>query len=106
ALAGKPNVSGMNYYKANAMLLSLDCKYLLSVAYAVAGDKAKFRELLPSSFSGEESVAQTGGSYYSDIRDESIALNALLDVDPSNAQIPVMAKHVADKLKQRYWYST
>jgi uncharacterized protein YfaS (alpha-2-macroglobulin family) len=106
ALAGKPNVSAMNYYKANAGLLSLDCKYLLSVAYAIAGDKAKFRELLPSSFSGEVSVAQTGGSYYSDIRDEAIALNALVDVDPSNPQIPVMAKHVADKLKQRTWYST
>jgi uncharacterized protein YfaS (alpha-2-macroglobulin family) len=106
ALAGKPNVSAMNYYKSNAMLLSLDSKYLLSVAYAVAGDKAKFRELLPSSFSGEVSVAQTGGSFYSDIRDEAISLNALLDADPSNAQIPVMAKHVADKLKQRSWYST
>ncbi|WP_207515498.1 alpha-2-macroglobulin family protein [Longitalea luteola] len=106
ALAGKPNVSAMNYYKANPVLLSLDSKYLLSVAYAVAGDKAKFKELLPSSFSGEISVAQTGGSYYSDIRDEAISLNALLDADPSNAQIPVMAKHVADKLKQRNWYST
>ncbi|WP_205513685.1 alpha-2-macroglobulin family protein [Longitalea arenae] len=106
ALAGKPNVSAMNYYKANPMLLSLDSKYLLSVAYAVAGDKAKFKELLPASFSGEVSVAQTGGSYYSEIRDEAISLNALLDADPSNAQIPVMAKHVADKLKQRSWYST
>jgi uncharacterized protein YfaS (alpha-2-macroglobulin family) len=106
AMAGKPNVSAMNYYKANPMLLSLDCKYLLSVAYAIAGDKAKFKELLPSSFSGEVSVAQTGGSFYSDIRDEAISLNALLDADPSNPQIPVMAKHVADKLKQRSWYST
>ena len=43
--------------------------------------------MLPSSFSGEESVAQTGGSYYSDVRDEAIALNALIDVDPGNAQI-------------------
>lgn len=106
SLAGKPNVSAMNYYKANPMLLSLDSKYLLSVAYAVAGDKPKFKELLPSSFAGEVSVAQTGGSYYSDIRDEAISLNALLDADPSNAQIPLMAKHVADKLKQRRWYST
>lgn len=106
ALAGKPNVSGMNYYKANQPLLSLDCRYLLSAAYAIAGDKQRFRELLPSSFSGEVSVAQTGGSFYSDIRDEAIALNALLDVDPANQQIPVMAKHVSDKLKQRRWYST
>jgi alpha-2-macroglobulin len=106
ALAGKPNIAVMNYYKANPLLLSLDCKYLLSVAYAIAGDKAKFRELLPAAFTGEVSVAQTGGSFYSDIRDEAISLNALIDVDPGNAQIPVMAKHVADKMKQRYWYST
>lgn len=106
ALAGKPNVSVMNYYKANPQLLSLDGKYLLSVAYAIAGDKAKFRELLPTSFTGEVSIAQTGGSFYSDIRDEAVALNALLDVDPGNPQIPTMTNHVANKLKQRTWYST
>jgi uncharacterized protein YfaS (alpha-2-macroglobulin family) len=106
AMAGKQQVSTMNYYKSNPQLLSLDSKYLLSAAYAVAGDKKQFQELLPTSFSGEVSVAQTGGSFYSDIRDEGIALNALLDVDPGNSQIPVMAKHVSDKLKQRYWFST
>lgn len=106
ALASKPNVSVMNYYKANSNLLSLDSKYLLSAAYALAGDKKSFREFLPSQFAGEESVAQTGGSFYSDIRDEAIALNVLVDADPENAQIPLMAKHVSDKLKQRYWYTT
>jgi uncharacterized protein YfaS (alpha-2-macroglobulin family) len=37
ALAGKPNVSAMNYYKANQPLLSLDGRYLLSASYAIAG---------------------------------------------------------------------
>ncbi|MGZ5133626.1 MAG: alpha-2-macroglobulin family protein, partial [Flavitalea sp.] len=106
ALAGKPNVSVMNYYKANPAVLSLDSKYLISVSYAIAGDKARYKELLPVSFSGEVSVAQTGGSLYSDIRDEAISLNALIDVDADNPQIPLMAKHVADKLKQRTWYNT
>ncbi len=106
ALAGKPNVPVMNYYKASPQLLSLDSKYLLSVSYAIAGDKQRFSEILPGAFSGEESVAQTGGSFYSDIRDEAIALNALLDVDVNNAQTGLMAKHVADKLKARSWYST
>ena len=106
ALAGKPNVSVMNYYKSNPSLLSLDGKYLLSAAYALAGDKKSFREFLPTQFAGEVSVAQTGGSFYSDIRDESIALDVLVDVDPENAQIPMMAKHVSDMLKQREWYST
>ena len=89
----------MNYYKSTQGILALDSRYLLSAAYAIAGDKQSFSAMLPTSFSGEESVAQTGGSYYSDIRDEAIALNALIDVDPGNSQIGTMAKHVSDKLK-------
>jgi uncharacterized protein YfaS (alpha-2-macroglobulin family) len=106
ALASRPNIAAMNYYKANQKDLALDSRFLLSAAYALAGDKAKAKEILPTSFSGEESVAQTGGSFYSDIRDESVALNALLDADPGNSQIPVMAKHIADKLKGRSWFTT
>src|SRR6185503_3389059 len=106
ALAGKSNVASMNYYKANPQLLALDSRYLLSAAYAAAGDKKSYNALLPSAFAGEESVAQTGGSFYSDVRDEAIALNALIDADPGNNQIGVMAKHVSDKLKTRYWLST
>ncbi len=106
ALAGRTNVPAMNYYKANTSILALDSRYLLSAAYATAGDKKSFTVMLPVSFTGEESVAQTGGSYYSDVRDEAISLNALIDVDPGNAQVPLMAKHVADKLKSRYWLST
>ena len=106
ALAGTPNVSVMNYYKANPALLSLDSKYLLSVTYAIAGDKSRFREMLPASFTGEVAVTETGGSFSSDIRDEAISLNALLDVDPGNPQVPIMAKHVADKLKMRSWFNT
>lgn len=106
ALAGKSNVSAMNYYKANQQLLALDSRYLLSAAYAAAGDKKSFNSLLPSAFAGEESVPQTGGSFYSDVRDEAIALNALIDADPGNSQIGIMAKHVSDKLKNRNWLST
>ena len=106
ALAGRTNVPAMNYYKANQSILALDSRYLLAAAYATAGDKKSFTTMLPASFSGEESVAQTGGSYYSDVRDEAIALNALIDVDPGNAQIGTMVKHVADKLKTRQWLST
>jgi uncharacterized protein YfaS (alpha-2-macroglobulin family) len=106
AQANRSNVSTMNYYKANSSLLALDSRYLLSAAYAIAGDKKSFAALLPTSFSGEESVPQTGGSYYSDVRDEAIALNALIDTDPSHPQISVMARHVQDKLKTRRYLST
>jgi len=106
ASAGQPNVSVMNYYKANPSMLALDCRYLLSAAYALAGDRRSFSEFLPASFAGEESVTQSGGCFASDIRDESLALDVLVDADPGNAQIPVMARHVMDKLKQRTWFST
>ncbi len=106
ALAGRSNIPSMNYYKSNPDLLALDGKYLLSAAYAVAGDKKSFNGLLPVAFAGEESVSQSGGSFYSDLRDEGIALNALLEVDPANKQVGVMARHVSDKLKTREWLST
>ncbi|MCG2614210.1 MG2 domain-containing protein [Terrimonas sp. NA20] len=106
ALAGRTNIPAMNYYKSNPAVLALDSRYLLSAAYAAAGDKKSFTAILPGSFAGEESVTQTGGSYYSAVRDEAIALNALVDVDPGNKQIPVMAKHVGQQLKSRSWLST
>jgi uncharacterized protein YfaS (alpha-2-macroglobulin family) len=106
ALGNRSQISVMNYYKANLNMLALDSKYLLSAAYAFMGDKKSYAAMLPASFTGEASVAQTGGSFYSDVRDEAIALNTLLDVDPGNAQVPVMAKHVSQYLKSRQWLST
>ena len=106
ALANRPQASTMNYYKAAGSSLALDSRYLLSAAYAVSGDKRSFTSLLPSSFSGEESVQQTGGSYYSALRDEAIALNALVDVDPGNGQIPQMVNHVSARLKNDRWLNT
>ncbi len=106
ALAGKPQVSTMNYYKENTAMLALDSKYLLSAAYAIAGDRAKFREMLPTSFTGEVAVKETGGCFYSDLRDEGIALNAILEVDPNNSQVGIMAKHVSEEVKKRYYLST
>jgi uncharacterized protein YfaS (alpha-2-macroglobulin family) len=106
AMAGRTNIPAMNYYKANQQLLALDSRYLLAAAYAAAGDKKSFNAMLPGSFSGEESVPQTGGSFYSDVRDEAVALNTLLDVDPGNQQVGNMVKHVAAKLKARTYLST
>jgi alpha-2-macroglobulin len=106
ALANKPQASTMNYYKASNALLALDSRYLLSAAYAASGDKRSSNGLLPSSFSGEESVQQTGGSYYSALRDEAISLNALIDVDPGNAQIQTMAQHVSARLKADRYLNT
>ncbi len=106
ALAGEKPVSIMNYYKAHPELLSLDSKYMLAAAYALTGDKKKFKEILPSSFRGEAANTMFGGSFASRVRDEAIALNVLLEVEPGNAQIPVMGKHVSSYLKERRYLNT
>jgi hypothetical protein len=104
ALANKADLSLMNYYKSNTALLSLDGKYLLSAAYVLAGDREKGQSILPNSFSGEVATRQFGGSFYSPVRDEAIALNALIEVDPNHKEIGVMAKHVSAYLKDKSYY--
>jgi len=106
SMAGKPDIGTMNYYKQNSSLLALDSRYLLSAAYAISGDKAKFWEMLPRSFSGEVSVKASYGSFYSDVRDEGIALYAVLEVDPGNAQVALMASHISNAFKTRKYLST
>jgi len=106
ALAGKQQAATMNYYKQNSQLLSLDSRYLLSAAFALAGDRAKYNQLLPGSFSGEVAKRETGGSFGSDLRDEAIALNAVLEVDAANPQIGTMAKHISQELRKRKYLST
>ncbi|HEX2532877.1 MAG TPA: MG2 domain-containing protein [Chitinophagaceae bacterium] len=106
SLAGRSSVSAMNYYKGNPQLLALDGRYLLAASYAVAGDKRSFGSLLPSAFSGEESVQQTGGSFYSPVRDAAIALDVLLDADPGHPQVPQLARLVRDRLKSDRYLNT
>ncbi|MBP6517073.1 MAG: hypothetical protein KA242_08480, partial [Chitinophagales bacterium] len=87
--------------------LTTESKYMLACAYAIAGNRGKYSELLPQSFGSELADAETGGSFGSALRDEALALNVLLDVDAKNPQVAVMSKHIADQLKSRDgYYST
>jgi uncharacterized protein YfaS (alpha-2-macroglobulin family) len=106
ALAGRQDIATMNYYKANQQLVSLDSKYLLASSYFLAGDQGAFRKVLPPNFNGERSLTALGGSFYSYIRDEAIALNTLTDTDPQNAQVGIMAKHLAQQMKQATYLNT
>jgi hypothetical protein len=105
ALAGKANTSAMNYYKSNPQLLALDSRYLLSAAYAAAAIKNLSTHYCPQHLPVKNQCRKPG-KFLFDVRDEAIALNALIDADPGNSQIGIMAKHVSDKLKSRYWLST
>jgi uncharacterized protein YfaS (alpha-2-macroglobulin family) len=106
AIAGHPQQSTMNYYKAHRELLSLDGKYLLSAAYALSGQPTQAKDVLPAAFSGEVANKAFGGSFYSYTRDLALSLNVLLDTDPGNRQVGIMARQLSDQLKKERYLST
>ncbi len=106
AMAGQSQPATMNYYKAHRELLTLDGKYMLAAAYALSGQPSQAREVLPPAFSGEVPTKSFSGSFYSYIRDEALSLSVLMDMDPNNAQIGIMARHLSDDLAKERYLST
>ena len=106
ALAGKQNVSVMNYYKSNLNEMALDSRYLLAATFALAGDNISYHYVLPKEFDDEKSERAFGGSFYSYIRDMGISLYTLLEADPQNKQIEILVKHLSLSMKKESWMST
>ncbi|UFH55148.1 alpha-2-macroglobulin [Spirosoma sp. KNUC1025] len=106
AVAGKPNRSAMNYYKQNAALLTPDSRYLLATAFFRVGDTRSFTALLPKQFADNTTGRQTGGSYASPLRNLALVLDALVDTDRDNLQIPTLARQLASALKQSNYINT
>lgn len=106
ALYAKADLSSMNYFRSNLDQLALDSRYLLACSYLAIGDRKTYAELLPLSFEGEHSRNAFGGSFYSYLRDMSISLNALLETDPDNSQIPEMVRHLSIQLNTKDYITT
>lgn len=103
ALAGKADISTMNYYRARPELLSRDTKYLLAGAYAHSNNYNAYNELIPKTFEAEVCQRTSGGNFDSEARANAIMLNVLLDVDPSNSRIPQIVKHLSQMGKDQIW---
>jgi hypothetical protein len=106
SLAGERPLALLNYYRSRTDQLSLDGMYMLAGAYALSGDMPKAKSVLPEAFKGEKSNTSFGGSFYSYIRDEAIALNVLLEIDPDNQQVGEMVKHISEALRNRNYLNT
>jgi alpha-2-macroglobulin len=102
ALAGRADVSTMNYYRGRMHLLSSDSRYMLAGAFAQSGRWNTWHTILPASFSGSRPERETGGSFDSELRANALKANILLDNDPSNRQIPVILRYLADRMDQMY----
>lgn len=102
ALAGKADVSTMNYYKSRPHLVSADSKYLLAGAYALVNQWNSFYEVLPQNFTPEKANRLTGDSFDSEARANAIMLNVLLEVEPTNKQIPYIVKYLSKMMDKIY----
>ncbi|MCW8850946.1 MAG: MG2 domain-containing protein [Melioribacteraceae bacterium] len=102
ALAGKGDISTMNYYKSMPHLLSSDGKYLLAGAYALMENRTAFSEIMPEEYNEEKTDRLTGGSFDSSIRANAIMLNVLMEVDPTNLQVPYIVKYLSSNEKRMY----
>lgn len=107
ALAGRQDAVAMNYYKANRQLLAEDSKFLLACTQGLLGNQRQFRALLPTRFGSERAANRAlDGSFYSPIRDEGLVLNGLLETDPNNPQIPVLARQLSRQMREARWLNT
>lgn len=107
ALAGKPQLSTMNYYKAKASsVLSIESRYMLAAAYTLAGDANKAKQVLPSGLEGETTNMLNDQSFDSPVRQKALALNALIETDPNSPQIAILTKHLTDDFRKDRYHST
>ncbi len=106
ALAGEPQAATMNYYKGNPKHLAIDSRYLLAAAYSISGQPGAAKQVLPPAFSGEESNTAFGGSFYSYVRDLGISLNALIDMNPQDPQVGILARTLSQYMKAQPYLNT
>ena len=111
AVAGKPNRPAMNYYKGAALqktgaTLTADSRYLLASTFFRIGDTRSYSTLLPKQFSDNTTTRQTDGSYASPLRNLALVLDALVDTDRSNLQIPTLARQLSAALRQNMYLNT
>ncbi|AQG81173.1 alpha-2-macroglobulin family protein [Spirosoma montaniterrae] len=106
ATAGKPNRPIMNYYKQNAQTLTTDSRYLLAAAFFRLGDTRSYTALLPKRYTDNTTARETGGSYASPLRNLALTLDALVETDRSNLQIPTLARQLSGALRQNTYLNT
>lgn len=102
SLAGKSDISTMNYHRARLNSLSNDSKYLLAASFAHSGKWATFYDIIPSTYIPEKPERTSNGSFDSELRANALMLNVLIDNDPSNKQIPFIIKHISNLIKSAY----
>jgi uncharacterized repeat protein (TIGR01451 family) len=99
ALAGKAQMSAMNFYAENSIKLSIQSKYLLANIFNLMGNKARAANIMPANIYDENADYTYDGSFNSALKTQALVLNTMLECDPQNIQISSMAKQISAALK-------
>ncbi|MBX3102931.1 MAG: alpha-2-macroglobulin family protein, partial [Bacteroidetes bacterium] len=105
-LSGRKPTGQLNYYRQRMETLTPDSRYLLAASYALLGDMKSWNTLVPPAYGNQLSAPETGGTYASPVRDRALALYVLLEADPKHAQVPSLAKTLAQQMGQVRYLST
>lgn len=106
ALAGRPEQSVMSFYRNERSLLTTDTRYLLAGAYALAGDRRTYSDILPGQFAVDQATRESGGDLDSPVRSAGVMLNVLLETDLNSPHVPRLMEYLSKAYKADEWYST
>jgi uncharacterized protein YfaS (alpha-2-macroglobulin family) len=106
ALNGHPNRASMNYYRQNPQLLTVDSRYVLAGAFQLAGDTRNFNAVIPKQYIPEKGSQAFDDSYASPLRNMSLVLNTLVESDPDNPQISVLARQLSKAVQSASYLNT
>lgn len=106
ALGGAPERPVMDFYRSEKGLLTNDTRYLLAGAFALAGERGAFNEILPPQFATEDAVRTSGYNFDSPVRANALMLNILFDTDLNNPNIPRFMEYLSSRYRSNAWYST
>jgi uncharacterized protein YfaS (alpha-2-macroglobulin family) len=103
ALAGKPDLAGMNRLREKKDMYS-QCAYLLAAAYAQSGKPEAAKEVIAAKWREDWRYDWWGSTYGSDLRDRALILETYTAIgDVTRAQ--AMANFVCTELgKENGWY--
>lgn len=119
ALAGKPDRPAMSRLEEQSSpklkfnidtddhaTMSQQCRLYLTMAQVLSGRRDLAMTLLPQTTPLVRTGRDSGGNIGSPIRDQAIAIGAMLLVDRDNPAIPQLVQRLADAGRQGQWRST
>lgn len=104
ALAGKPEMGAMNRLRESKDL-SLQGKWRLAAAYALAGRTEAAREMVAGLSTEVDAYTELGGAYGSAIRDQAMILETLTILGDKDKASRILL-NLAKDLSRGQWYST